>query len=384
MHFTGQQSDLVDAFKLAQPLMIQMDNNITQVEEARMVFITHTVLPRNSKAYEKTTCLQPVYYLNGLNIRLLSMGEFLNDEQLIKGDNCQLMFLRNNIPVLTCQPHVVGSTTFWLHSMIESVQSLSAKTGTVYAADYSIWHQCMDHPGGDILRKLPEMVKGAPKLITIPTAKKPCEACVKGKMPSRSFPPLLSHATKPFQIVHSDLKDMIKRSFNGYHYVLTVLDDFTSHTWSFNLKKKSDTIDRAWQFIAYAKNQHNASIGTWRFDGGTEFLNDAFTTMLCDNGILSETSVPYMHQQNGCAERLNRTIMDKAQSMCFRACLTDTMWEFSWDHVIHVYNRTPIRHLKWQTPYEALRSDKPDVSHLRIFSCGAHHWAHLYWCYHHI
>jgi len=170
------------------------------------------------------------------------MGEFLNDKQLITGDNHQLMFLRNKLPVLTCQPHVVGSTTFWLNSTIKSVQSLSAKTGMVYAADYSIWHQRMGHPGDDILWKLPEIVKGAPKLITIPTAKKPCEACVKGKMPSCSFPPSVLRAMKPFQIVHLDLKDMIKRSFNGYHYILTVLDDFMSHTWSFNLKKKSDTL----------------------------------------------------------------------------------------------------------------------------------------------
>jgi len=78
--------------------MIQTANNVTQVEEAGTVFITHTVLLQNNKAYEKTTCLQPIYYLNGLNTHLLSMGEFLNDEQLITGDNCQLMFLRNKLP----------------------------------------------------------------------------------------------------------------------------------------------------------------------------------------------------------------------------------------------------------------------------------------------
>ena len=66
------------------------------------------------------------------------MGEFLNDKQLITDNNRQLMFLRNKLPVLTCQPHVVGSTTFWLNSTIESVQSLSVKTRMVYAADYSI------------------------------------------------------------------------------------------------------------------------------------------------------------------------------------------------------------------------------------------------------
>jgi len=243
--------------------MIQTANSVTQVEEARTVFITHTVLLRNGKAIKKTTRLQPVYYLNRLNTHLLSMGEFLNDEQLIFGNNHQLTFLRKKPPVLTYQPHIVGLTTFWLNLTIESVISLSAKTGTVYATDYSIWHQQMGHPGDDILWKLPEIVKKAPKLITIPSAKKPCEACAKEKMPSCSFPPSSSRATKPFQIVHSDLKDMIKQSFNGYHYVLTVFDDFTSHTWSFNLKKKSDMIDHTWQFIAYAKNQHNALIGTW-------------------------------------------------------------------------------------------------------------------------
>jgi len=232
-----------------------MANNVTQVEEAGTVFITHTVLPRNSKAYEKTTHLQLIYYLNRLNTHLLSMGEFLNNKQLITGNNCQLMFLKNKLPVLTCQPHVVGSTTFWLNSTIKSVQLLSAKMGTVYTADYSIWHQHMSHSSDDILHKLPEMVKEAPKLITIPMAKKPCEACMKGKMPSCSFLPSVSQAMKPFQIVHLDLKDMIKRSFNGYHYVLTILDDFTSHIWSFNLKKKSDTIIHARQFVAYAKNQ---------------------------------------------------------------------------------------------------------------------------------
>jgi len=210
MHFTGQRSNLVDAFKLAQPLMIQMANSVTQVEEAGTVFITHTVLLHNSKAIKKTTRLQTVYYLNRLNTCLLPMGEFLNDEQLIFGDNHQLTFLRKKLPVLICQPYVVGLTTFWLNPTIESVMSLSAKTGMVYATDYSIWHQRMGHPGDDILQKLPEMVKGAPKLITIPSAKKPCEACAKGKMPLCSFPPSSSRAIKPFQIVHSYLKDMIK------------------------------------------------------------------------------------------------------------------------------------------------------------------------------
>ena len=151
MHFTGSKSNLVDIIKLTQPLMIQMANNVAKVEEARTVFVTHTVQPQNSQAFETTTHLQPIYYLNGLNTHLLSMKEFLLDNQLVIGNNHQLTFLKNKKPVLTCQPHVEGSTTFWLSSKIESVSSLSIKTGTVYATDYSIWHQCMGHPSDDIL-----------------------------------------------------------------------------------------------------------------------------------------------------------------------------------------------------------------------------------------
>jgi len=46
--------------------------------------------------------------------------------------------------------------------------------------------------------------------------------------------------------------------------------------------------------------------------------------------------------------------------------------EILWDHAIHVYNHTPIYCLKWQTPFEALRNIKPDVSHFHVFRCGAY------------
>ena len=46
-----------------------MANNVAKVEEARTVFVTHTVQLQNGKAYETTTHLQPVYYFNGLNTR---------------------------------------------------------------------------------------------------------------------------------------------------------------------------------------------------------------------------------------------------------------------------------------------------------------------------
>ena len=67
-----------------------------------------------------------------------------------------------------------------------------------------------------------------------------------------------------------------------------------------------------------------------------------------------------------------RTVMDKAQAMCLEACILQSWWEFAVLHATHCYNRTPIRHLKWATPYSALNGCIPDISHLRVFGCAAY------------
>ena len=82
--------------------------------------------------------------------------------------------------------------------------------------------------------------------------------------------------------------------------------------------------------------------------------------------------MPHIPQQNGRAERLNRTLMEKAQALRFAACLPQNWWEFAVEHAVHLYNRTPVKRLAWQTPYEFLNKQKPDISHLRVFGCGAY------------
>ena len=64
--------------------------------------------------------------------------------------------------------------------------------------------------------------------------------------------------------------------------------------------------------------------------------------------------------------------MEKAESMRFQACLPQSWWEFSVEHAVHVYNHTPLCRLNWQTPYELLYNERPSVSHLRVFGCGAY------------
>ena len=64
--------------------------------------------------------------------------------------------------------------------------------------------------------------------------------------------------------------------------------------------------------------------------------------------------------------------MDKAQAMHLDACLPQSWWEFVVNTATHLYNRTPVHHLKWQTPYKLINRQVPDIGHLQVFGCGAY------------
>ena len=89
-------------------------------------------------------------------------------------------------------------------------------------------------------------------------------------------------------------------------------------------------------------------------------------------GINILTNVPHMRQQNGHVERFICTVIDKAQAMRLDACLPQNWWEFTVDCATHVYNHTPIQRHHWKMPFENLKHIKPDVTHLRVFGCGAY------------
>ena len=168
-----------------------------------------------------------------------------------------------------------------------------------------------------------------------------------------------------------DLKALPVISYHKYKYFITFLDDYTSFGWLAMLKSKSDSNNAIRHFVAMAKNQYQSNIGAFMTDFGGEFKSLDLIDFFKDLGIEIRTSVPHMHQQNGRAERFNRTIMEKAQAMRLDACLPQSWWEFAVLHAVHLYNRTPVRRIDWKTPYEKLKCKVPDVSHLYVFVCGA-------------
>lgn len=91
---------------------------------------------------------------------------------------------------------------------------------------------------------------------------------------------------------------------------------------------------------------------TIRTDNGTEFVGEKFEAICKSFGILHQTSAVYTPQQNGVAERYNRTIVERAKCMLFDAYLCKSYWGEAVNTAVYVVNRSPSSALNGKIPEE--------------------------------
>ena len=139
--------------------------------------------------------------------------------------------------------------------------------------------------------------------MSFPSVDPVCQGCAEGKMTRSSFHPSPGHSIAPFDKVHMDLQEFSVQSYNNYKFFILFFDDCTYYGWIVLLRRKSKADPAIRQFIAMVKNQYNKVIREFMIDAGGEFKSDELRTFLKELSINILTSVPHMHQQNGCAER---------------------------------------------------------------------------------
>ena len=76
-------------------------------------------------------------------------------------------------------------------------------------------------------------------------------------------------------------------------------------------------------------------------DGGREFKNKDVEVFLCSKGIKRTNNVPYTPEQNGVAERENRTVVEAGRSMIYsNKNLPLFLWAEAMNTAVHVINKT--------------------------------------------
>ncbi|KAG3103598.1 hypothetical protein PC121_g930 [Phytophthora cactorum] len=112
-----------------------------------------------------------------------------------------------------------------------------------------------------------------------------------------------------------------------------------------------------------------------RSDNGMEFVNNKVADIWQRNGIVHQRTVPYSPQQNGVAERMNRTIMEKARSMLHYKAMPMYWWAEAVNIAVYHINRSTNTTNPDATPYELGFKVKPRMEHLRVF--GSQGYAHI-------
>ncbi|CAI7904690.1 unnamed protein product, partial [Closterium sp. NIES-53] len=122
-------------------------------------------------------------------------------------------------------------------------------------------------------------------------------------------------------------------------------------------------------------NDDKKRIKVIRTDGGGEFVNNELAKWMKSKGIKHDVTTPYTPQQNGAAERLNRTLVEAVRSLLQHSKLGSEWWGDASSLAAWIRNRLPTKVLPGKTPFEAWSGTKPNLSRLRTFGCL---------CYYHV
>ncbi|KAK1662989.1 hypothetical protein QYE76_051148 [Lolium multiflorum] len=163
----------------------------------------------------------------------------------------------------------------------------------------------------------------------------------------------------------------------GKNLVKELRPNINNITVSFGDNSTSETKDETQQiFIDFAtevQRQHNLLIMAIRSDNGSEFKNYTLNDFLSDEGISHQYSAAYTPQQNGVAERKNRTLMDMARSMMAEYKSRYNFWAEAISPLVHFFY---LRKGLNKTPYEILTGNKPNISYFKVFGYQAHEDEH--------
>ena len=118
------------------------------------------------------------------------------------------------------------------------------------------------------------------------------------------------------ELIHTDVcGPMSTQAKGGYEYFITFTDDYSGYGYVYLMRQKSKAFEKFKEFRAEVENQLGKHIRAIRSDRGGEYLLGDFKDYLTQNGIISQLTAPKTPQQDGVAERRNKTLLEMVRSM---------------------------------------------------------------------
>jgi len=154
-------------------------------------------------------------------------------------------------------------------------------------------------------------------------------------------------------------------SIGGARYFVTFIDDSSRYTTIAMLRNRSDVLQAFKDYKRRVENQTGQRIKKLRTDNGKEYLSKNFKDFLREEGVQHQLCVEYTPQQNGMAERANRTLVEMARCIMLQANLPDSLWAEAMNTATFLRNRCATKCLDGVTPFEVRMQRKPYVGYFR-------------------
>lgn len=261
-----------------------------------------------------------------------------------------------------------------LYYLPQKVGSKSALFSLASKTDLSLlgYHRRLNHLGLKLLKKLVKQSLISPTVMNEIEVQQ-CETCVMAKMSRLPFKSRSPHcATRPGEMIHSDVASYEVQSREGYKYFVTFVDDCSKSVTVYPLKYKSDVFATFKLFkSAFEKTGKHTILGLTSDNGG-EYIAKAFTSFLADHGIAHVLGPPHSPELNGVAERTNRTISNSVRCALISASLPKSFWADALRHTLHGFNSYPcVTPHGFVSPSSVPNSPPISFKNLHPFGCLA-------------
>ncbi|GKA35982.1 putative ribonuclease H-like domain-containing protein [Tanacetum coccineum] len=310
---------------------------------------------------------EDVYFVKELKFNFFSVSQMCDKKNSVLFTETECLVLSPDFKLLDESqallkvPRQNNMYSFDLKNVVPS-GGLTCLFAKATIDESNLWHRRLGHINFKTMNKL---VRG--NLVRGLTSKlfendHICVAYQKGKQHKASCKTkTVTSICKPLQLLHMDLFGSVSvRSINKKTYCLVVTDDFSRFSWVFFLVTKDETPEILKNFITGIGNQIDHKVKIIRCDNGTEFKNRIMNKFCEMKGIRREFSIARTPQQNGVAERKNRTLIEAARTMLADSKLPTTFWAKAVNTACYVQNRVLVIKPHNKTPYKLFLGSGPD------------------------
>lgn len=359
-HLSGNRSVFIEVDKSRTGLLSLANSSSTKIAGKGTVQFSTLV-----SGDEKKITLSNVSYVPDLRTSLLSVAK-------ITDHGFDVLFKRKGGAVLDENGEIVmhaermGDLYYILEH--EASAHLASSSQSPSLVELDVLHRRLGHAN------IPDIVNAVKKQTIIgvqlkkPVNKLDCDICLKGKMSRSPFPQKSKRETTLLDLIHTDVcGPMPTRSLSGSRYYVEFIDDHSHWCEVKFLKTKAEVFEVTVEFITRMENQKKKRVKTIQSDNGREYLSGEFDDFLKKHGITRRLTVPYNPEQNGKAERMNRTLLESARCLLFQAKLPHRFWAEAVNTANYIRNRLPCKSLSGKTPHELWTGSAPDVSEMKTF-----------------